>query len=1600
LLKAGLKTQTAVGGEVPDADRAPPTPAELAACFPDLEILEFIGRGGMGMVYKARQIHLNRFVALKILSPKIASDPAFAERFNREAQAMALLSHPHVVVVHDFGRCDFPATSEASPPISKSEVLGQASTPSVPLGKGTEGEFSPLATPGRGVGGEGRKGDGQLYYFLMEYVDGVNLRQLLDAGKLLPKQALAIVPQICEALQYAHDHGVVHRDIKPENILIDKAGQVKIADFGLAKLIGRGAKTADRSEEAAQNAPPADPTLTAAGQVMGTPYYMAPEQTEHPKEVDHRADIYSLGVVFYQMLTGELPIGRFAPPSKKVEIDVRLDEVVLRALEKEPGRRYQHVSEIKTRIETISSTDRLDSNGKPAASIHNQWHSRLMPIGIRNGKKVINLPVFAALWPLVYLVCAGVMKANHPSLGIMSPDILLTCAWMSAGWTALIMGIFCLSSFERFLPIFDSPRPPAESSVAATSTTRSSEPRFSKAAIIGAIWAIPLFLLLIFFFIPKNSDGPSIFGGILYLMLPFGVLAPFGTTILGAVSLSQIRHSAGRLYGLGLALFDTLLFPLLLPNGLIVSFVWLFLDDLWSSARRGQINSESAGITTVVLAILVAFFLFIVNYFIIRWAWRAANRPVKYKHFQPTSLAPESILARPQPEQSPVDRAATEQALRQVQAPAIGLLVLGILHSLVFLPLLVILLPAFEAARHAANRAGAGVGVEGQIIPFIFPALWILECVLMIVAGVKMKQLRAYGLAVAASILTIVSLNPLGIAIGIWALVVLCQQDVRNAFWAKSHLVVPNPVPLKARRLGLAALILCLLGFPLPFVQIAALVCGILGRKSGTGKTALVISSTYLLFLSMFFGYVGYCKLQGMHNDFGGIPNIVSLNPTRSDAPTAIDIAQQPVGPWIAKLPQGSIELVAVSYNPSEGKPWWRPDGSPCTEGPFTNPGARCGESETMKAREFVARMRDLPGGSSLPVWNIDRSGGHADGGMCQRNCSLVSASLPKSDRTANLQIGVASGPWQTIDTIKPAFGGHSGGGRFGDANVNVSFPKPVVTADGGAVVNVAYSTIEGEVRVVAIDKKGQEITSSRTEIAGVGDSVHQITATFGKLPRTPDKEFRFQARPYRWVEFRNVMLEPTTREAVPSETTKPEESVASLGASIEKMDIENAPGPWIVTLPQSGVRVELLGVSEHPSKDKPWWKPDGAPLPERPYDEWGMGFRASKETNGKYEKKYPGQVEREFAVQMHNLPEEPVGDRWDVRDSGYGGLSQKNGQVIPNIRSLAVSLPGDERKITLRFGVAAGPWKTEMETDGLLQYPSSGVATFSGAKEQENGVVVTVSHQITLPETRVIAIDREEKEHKSEIVESSGGYSGIQQVTVKFPGLTLKDISKFVLQSRPYEWVEFRNVAIEPKSSEKAPSSDKATFEPSSKDAAAFGPEIDRLLTDPSYLDADTDLAISGLDVKPAELEAQKEAVKKGEIVPPWMRERGIDFFAGSSLAGVDVDMIELTGDDWKNISPDGLKEKIASLRRTEPPKFSYPISESGRAFGFRTREGGIGMMQITGKNKSQQGESIMIRYKMISGTTKSPPLPQKSEPSGEIPADKPAEPVETEAK
>jgi serine/threonine protein kinase len=281
------------GGEGPEMivtgavePEPPPAPEELAPFFPQHEIVELIGRGGMGAVYKARQKGLDRMVAIKVLPEGASKDPSFAERFAREGRALAKLNHANIVGIFDSGDA------------------------------------------------------GGLFYFVMEFVDGTNLRQLIRAKSVRPKEALGIVAQVCDALQYAHEEGVVHRDIKPENILVDRRGRVKIADFGLAKLLG-GTQP--------------DVTLTRSQQTMGTPHYMAPEQWERPAEVDHRADIYALGVVFYELLTGELPLGRFPLPSQKLQVDVRVDEVVLKTLAKEPQLRYQTASAIKTDVAELAA---------------------------------------------------------------------------------------------------------------------------------------------------------------------------------------------------------------------------------------------------------------------------------------------------------------------------------------------------------------------------------------------------------------------------------------------------------------------------------------------------------------------------------------------------------------------------------------------------------------------------------------------------------------------------------------------------------------------------------------------------------------------------------------------------------------------------------------------------------------------------------------------------------------------------------------------------------------------------------------------------------------------------------------------------------------------------------------------------------------------------------------------------------------------------------------------------------------------------------------------------------------------------------------------
>ncbi|HEY1049665.1 MAG TPA: serine/threonine-protein kinase [Prosthecobacter sp.] len=272
---------------------------ELEALIPGYELMEHIDSGGMGEVYKAVQKSLNRVVAVKLLSRIHGEREGFAERFKRESQALAQLKHPNIVAVHDSGETR----------------------------------------------------DGQLYY-VMEHVSGMDLQHLLKHKPPTPKQILQIITQVCNALQYAHERGVVHRDIKPANILIDDEGNVKVADFGLVKIVDR--QVVDH---------------TATGTALGTPDYIAPEAMEHGVKIDHRVDIYSLGVMIYELLTGHVPKGQWEPPSVRSGADKKVDAVVSKAMQNDPDKRYQHVSEMTAVLEKLLKTcDSWKNYRRPAKS--------------------------------------------------------------------------------------------------------------------------------------------------------------------------------------------------------------------------------------------------------------------------------------------------------------------------------------------------------------------------------------------------------------------------------------------------------------------------------------------------------------------------------------------------------------------------------------------------------------------------------------------------------------------------------------------------------------------------------------------------------------------------------------------------------------------------------------------------------------------------------------------------------------------------------------------------------------------------------------------------------------------------------------------------------------------------------------------------------------------------------------------------------------------------------------------------------------------------------------------------------------------------------
>lgn len=309
-----------------------PCTKELNERIPQFEFLELLGGGGSGWVYLAKQLSLNRLVAVKLLGQRRGRVLSTHERFSSEAQTLANLNHSLLVTVHDYG-----TTEEA-------DLEGDA-------------EGVPHC------------------YLVMEYVPGPTLRHKLRSGPLSVKLATRIALQICQAIQYAHAQGIVHRDLKPENILFVSDAEdadLKVADFGIAKLIGDGESST---------------SYTATGTVVGTPYYMAPERHLASSAATPQSDIYSLGVLLYEMLTGQIPIGNFPPLEKSHGIAKPLSDAVQRAIAASPAERFSSAAELQQAIQSSGTVSPM----RRASGPYNSTFKRaiagvlLLTLGIAGG---------------------------------------------------------------------------------------------------------------------------------------------------------------------------------------------------------------------------------------------------------------------------------------------------------------------------------------------------------------------------------------------------------------------------------------------------------------------------------------------------------------------------------------------------------------------------------------------------------------------------------------------------------------------------------------------------------------------------------------------------------------------------------------------------------------------------------------------------------------------------------------------------------------------------------------------------------------------------------------------------------------------------------------------------------------------------------------------------------------------------------------------------------------------------------------------------------------------------------------------------------------
>ena len=999
LLKAGAAADT-----VTDAKQktfVPPDIAELAAKFPQLEILELIGRGGMGAVYKARQKQLDRIVALKILPPGIGDDPAFAGRFTREAKALAKLNHPGIVTLYEFGQV---GSGTGVSPVSIEGDANQKHTGKMPV---------------------------PLFYFLMEFVDGVNLRQLLHAGRVSPREALAIVPQICDALQFAHDQGIVHRDIKPENILLDRRGRVKVADFGLAKIVGNdgGADLpVSQGNEAAQQHRPTN-DLTDAGKVMGTPQYMSPEQIAAPGGVDHRADIYALGVVFYQMLTGELPGKKIEPPSSKVQIDVRLDEVVLRALEKKPELRYQQVSEVKTCVETIVST--------PGSSGHLPRQS-----GATAGEEA---------------------QTEKSEIGNRKSQIA---------------------------------------------------PRFSRTAVVGACWTafvvvglVPLFIALKPVSVSAGGASVGVSWLVLLIGLPLALLgftAPFVTTILGWAAVSQIHRSAGKLYGMWLAVFDGLMFPLLAVDAVLLAVCMIAADAITGTDSPENRARAACMLGWVLLSLMI-------DWLIIRAVWRAVNKVG-------AGVPPAAPMRK-----NPKGKIITIGG-------GVLMVVLGIMAAFLFKSG-----PRYEVHYRVFE-------VESALVDKSVP--------------VATRQTGATGNWQMADISPETLAALLNGRVLNKHVMIDRQLEIPKPSSSKTYVTTVKPGVKEPQQK-------VIVGWPIvtdsfghslknevlnDIVQVSGNGFFGVGRKDGELQLKLEYTLTHKIgdrpAVDVNIAYEGMAPKNGAlaflipfarKDDTTGC-YIFTVEVDEGTTKAGLTGGRVVTGPpFVARLNQAEVELVAVGNLPWTNPACWLPDGRFSTA-PFpTRNFSASNWSQNMDVKKVAFYIRnESEEGISCPVCRVSKESGAQPGSSGwsapdKRTPNGYFGQVivcPSNAATMNISVGVANGAWETAVTL-----GNNESVASGEWSATVN---SVVGKSGDVAVSCSYTRHDDwATRMVYVDDTDKvvpiEENSSRVGKDQTGATLLVSSDEFAHI-----KEFQLQRRKYQWVEFRNVSLVPGHRTRSP----------------------------------------------------------------------------------------------------------------------------------------------------------------------------------------------------------------------------------------------------------------------------------------------------------------------------------------------------------------------------------------------------------------------------------------------------------------------------------